>query len=176
MKWLWTSLAVAIFSTFATAQQIKLSGRLVTDTGEPVPNTKVRVEGEPAHTDANGGFNIALSSKLREGAKVTIVVEKKNWVINQPLDGEWNLTATDLDVIIAPWGSKALWTPARIEKELKQKSQAVDAAAYIEQLARKYGSTQQATTEAVDKWATQQINSGNALRDQGRSVDGPEAV
>ena len=53
MKWLWTSLAVVVFSTAATAQQIKLSGRLVTDTGEPVPNTKVRVEGESAHTDAN---------------------------------------------------------------------------------------------------------------------------
>src|SRR6185369_17017668 len=103
MKWLWTSLVLVVFSTLATAQQIKLSGRLVTDTGEPVANTRVRVEGESAHTDANGRFNIALSSKLRESERVTIVVEKKNWFINQPLDGEWNLTATDpqtLDVII----------------------------------------------------------------------------
>src|SRR6185503_21320429 len=102
MKWLWTSLAVAIFSTFATAQQIKLSGRLITDTGEPVANTRVRVESESAHTDANGRFNILMSSKLREGARVTIVVEKKNWLINQPLDGELNLPADiqPLDVVI----------------------------------------------------------------------------
>lgn len=173
MKWLWTSLAVAVFSTVVTAQQIKLSGRLTTDAGEPVANTKVRVEGESAQTDANGRFNIPLSSKLREGAKITIVVEKKNWVINQPLDGEWNLPADmqTLDVIIAPWGSKALWTDARIEKELKQKS-----GDYIDELARKYGLTQQVTKEAFDKWATMQNKTANALKDQGRSVDGPEAV
>ena len=174
MKWLWTSLAVAVFCTIATGQQIKLSGRLITDTGEPVPNTKVRVEGESSQTDANGKFNLPLSSKLREGARITIVVEKKNWVINQPLDGEWNLPASDpqtLDIIIAPWGSKALWTDARIEKELKQKS-----GDYIEQLAAKYGLTQQVTKEAFDKWATTQNNTANALKDQGRSIDGPEAV
>jgi len=179
MKWLWTSLAVVVFSTLATAQQIKLSGRLVTDTGEPVPNTKVRVEGESAHTDANGRFNILMTSKLREGAKVTIVVEKKNSLINQPLDGEWNFTATNpqtLEVIIAPWGSKALWTPARIEKELKLKSEAIDVDVYVEELARKYGCTQQVTKEAFDKWATTQNNTANTLKDQGRSVDGPEAV
>lgn len=175
MKWLWTSLAVAILSTVATGQQIKLSGRLITDTGEPVSNTKVRVEGgESAHTDASGRFNILLSSKLRDGQPITIVVEKKNWVINQPLDGEWNASATDsqtLDVIIAPWGSKALWTDARIEKELKQKS-----GDYIDELARKYGSTQQVTKEAFDKWAAMQNSTANSLKDQGRSVDGPESL
>ena len=177
MKWLWTSLVVVAFSTLAPAQQIKLSGRLITDTGEPVSNTKVRVEGESAHTDANGRFNLLLSSKLREGARVTIVVEKKNWVINQPLDGEWDLL-TDMqpmDVIITPWGSKALWTPARIEKELKQKSDAIELSEYIEELARRYGCTQQVTKEAFDKWATTQNNTANTLRDQGRSIDGPES-
>ena len=178
MKWLWTSLVVVVFSSLATAQQIKLSGRLVTDTGEPVSNTKVRVESESAHSDANGRFNIVLSSKFREGAKVTIVVEKKNWLINQPLDGEWGLRADvqPLDVIITPWGSKALWTTARIEKELKQKSEAIELSEYIEKLARKYGCTQPVTKEAFDKWATTQNNAANGLKDQGRSVDGPEAL
>src|ERR1043165_8248325 len=132
MKWLWTSLAVVVFSTLATAQQIKVSGRLTTDTGEPVPNTKVRVEDESSHSDASGRFSILLSSKLREGARVTIVVEKKNWLINQPLDGEWNLTTTPLDIVITPLGSKALWTSARIEKELKLKSESTDLDVYIE--------------------------------------------
>ena len=179
MKWLWTSLAVVVFSTLATAQQIKLSGRLITDTGEPVANTRVRVESESAHTDANGKFNIFMSSKLRDGARVTIVVEKKNWLINQPLDGEWNLTATapqTLEVIITPLGSKALWTSARIEKELKLKSEAIDLEVYIEELARKYGCTQQVTKEALEKWAATQNTTANTLKDQGRSVDGPEAV
>jgi len=179
MKWLWTSLAVAVFSTIATGQQIKLSGKLITDAGEPVANTKVRVEGESARTDVNGSFSILLPSRLHEGAKVTVIVEKKNWVVNQPLDGEWTLPANDLqplDVIIAQCGSKALWTDARIEKELKQKSDTIDLEGYIEQLTSKYGSTQQVTTEAFDKWATTQNDNGNTLRDRGRSVDGPEAV
>ena len=173
MKWLWTSLAVAVFSTIATGQQIKLSGRLITDTGKPVPNTRVRVEGESSQTDANGKFNIPLSSKFREGARITIVVEKKNYVINQPLDGEWNLPADlqSIEIIIVPLASKALWTDARIEKELKQKS-----GDYTEQLAAKYRLTQQVTKEAFDKWATTQNNTANALKDQGRSVDGSEAV
>jgi hypothetical protein len=68
MKWLWTSLAVAVFSTIATGQQIKLSGKLITDAGEPVPNTKVRVEGESARTDVTGAsassaFEIARGCK-----------------------------------------------------------------------------------------------------------------
>src|SRR5678815_747472 len=134
MKWLWTSLTVAVFSTIATGQQIKLSGKLITDAGEPVPNTKVRVEGESARTDVSGSFSILLPSRLHEGAKVTVIVEKKNWVVNQPLDGEWTLPANDLqplDVIIAQCGSKALWTDARIEKELKQKSDSIDLEGYI---------------------------------------------
>lgn len=178
MKWLCASLSVLLFSALATGQQLRLSGRLLTDTGEPVPNMKVRVEGESAHTDADGRFNILLSSRLRAGARITIVVEKKNWVINQPLDGEWSLPADlqTLDVVIAPLGSKALWTGARIEKELKQKSDGVEFEEYIEQLARKYGLTQQVTKEAFDKWAITQNDTGNALRDRGRSVDGPEAV
>lgn len=179
MKLLCASLAIAVFCALATGQQIRFSGRLITDAGEPVPNTKVRVEGESAHTDADGRFDIVLSSKLREGTRITIVVEKKNWVINQPLDGEGNLPATDLqalDIIIAPWGSKALWTDARIEKELKQKSDAVDVDEYLDQLTRKYGSTQQVTKESIDRWAAKQNETANALRDRGRSVDGPEAV
>lgn len=179
MKWLWASLAVAVFSTMATGQQIKLSGRLITDTGEPVSNTRVRVEGESAHTDANGGFNVLLSPKWREGQRMTILVEKKNWIINEPLDGEWKLPATSaqtLDVIIAPLGSKALWTPARIEKELRQRPDRIEPGEYIQELARKYGLTQQETKETFDKWATTQSETANKLRDQGRSVNGPEAV
>ena len=183
MKWLLTSLAVVIFSTIAIGQQIKLDGRLITDAGEPVPDTRVRVEGtQPARTDADGRFNILLDSKLRPGDRVTIIVEKKSWIINQPLDGEWTIPATgmqSLEVIIVPWGSKALWTNPRIEKELKQKSDELakvrgDPEGRIEELARKYGSTLQVTKEAFDKWATAQNDTGNARKEQAARVEGPE--
>ncbi|HET6975465.1 MAG TPA: tetratricopeptide repeat-containing protein [Pyrinomonadaceae bacterium] len=172
MKWLLTSLTVALLSTVAIGQQLKLEGRLVTDAGEPVPNIRVRVGGEQALTDTQGRFSIPLSPKLSASKNVIIVVEKKNWLINQPLDGEWSLPAggmQSLDVIIVPWGSKALWTNARIEKELRTGGQ-------IEELARKYGSTLQATKEAFDKWATTQNDNGNALKEQASRVEGAEGI
>jgi len=49
------------------------------------------------------------------------MVQKPGWVINYPLDGQWNLPDTQLqniqklDIIIVPRGSKALWTHGRIE-------------------------------------------------------------
>jgi len=177
-----TSLVLAVFSTVAIGQQTKLEGRLITDTGEPVANTKVRVEGEQsARTDVDGKFSINLDSKLRAGDRITIVIEKKGWLINQPLDGELIMPSTmtqSLDVIVVPWGSKALWTNARIEKELKQRSEVrgKEADGYVEELARKYGLTLQATKEAFDKWATTQNDTGNALKEQASRVDGAEGV
>lgn len=182
MKWLLTSLAIALLSTVAIGQQIKLDGRLITDAGEPVPGTKVRVAGEQATlTDALGRFSINLPAKLSAGKSVVISVEKKNWLINQPLDGEWSIPAggiQGLEVIVVAWGSKALWTNARIEKELKQRSdvQRKESDGYVEELARKYGSTLQATKEAFDKWATTQNDTGNALKEQASRVDGAEGV
>src|ERR1700741_1612107 len=171
MKWLLTSLAVAMFSTVAIGQQIKLEGRLITDAGEPVPNTRVRVAGEQSVlTDAEGRFSIQLSTKLAAGKSALIIGEKKNWLINQPLDGEWTIPGLQylqpLDVIVVPWGSKALWTNARIEKELKQQSAETakprsDSDGYIEEQAQKYGSPLQVPKEAFDKWANSQNEKGN---------------
>ncbi|HKU74728.1 MAG TPA: tetratricopeptide repeat protein [Pyrinomonadaceae bacterium] len=173
MKLLWASLAITILCTSAIAQQIKLNGRLITDEKKPVPSTRVGIAGQQsALTDMGGRFSITLSPNLREGERVIIVVEKKNWVINYPLDGEWNLPAIalqnvqTLDVIIVPWGSRALWTHARIEKELKQKSDEIaklrnefnqpkgfDINEYVQELSRKYGSPPDITREAFDQWA-----------------------
>ena len=103
MKWLLTSLAIAIFSSVAIGQQIKLEGRLITDAGEPVPNIRVRVAGEQAVlTDAQGRFSIQLSAKFAAAKSVVIIVEKKNWLINQPLDGEWTIPATAVQNL-HPW-------------------------------------------------------------------------
>ena len=123
MKCLAASLVTICLSATALAQNIKLNGRLLTDEKRPVMNTRVSVAGRQSGlTDANGRFSIDLSSDLKEGERVIITVRKKGWVINYPLDGEWNLPnmglqrVQTLDVIIAPLGSKALWTDARIEK------------------------------------------------------------
>jgi tetratricopeptide (TPR) repeat protein len=176
MNYFRASLVIVFLGTSALAQHIQLNGRLITDDKRRVRNTRVSVAGgQSGMTDANGRFSIDLSSDLKEGERVIITVGKvrgKDWIINHPLDGEWNLPKMELqniqtlNVIIVPWGSKALWTHARIEKKLQEMSdriaklqrggnqpKQIDFTEYMSELAKKYGSTPQATTAAFDEWA-----------------------
>jgi tetratricopeptide (TPR) repeat protein len=178
MNWLWTSLAVAIFSTVAVGQQIKLEGRLILDDGKPVPNIRVSLGDEQSRpTDKDGRFSIRLPPKLREGERVVLTTTTL-LVINQPLDGDWTIPAVGpkglvtLDVIVAGWGSKAIWTDARIEKELKQKS----APRFLEDVLERYGSPPDVTKAAFEKWATSQNEIGNTFKEQSVRAEGPEAV
>lgn len=156
MRWVSTISLILLLGTSATAQRITLNGRLKTDSGISVPHTRISVAGGPSRTtDSKGQFSLPLSNDFREGERVIIIVHKPNWVINYPLDGEWNLPNTKLqsiqalDVIIVPRGSKALWTHARIEKEisklsdqLAQAKRPMEFSAYLNQLANKLGLTQ----------------------------------
>jgi tetratricopeptide (TPR) repeat protein len=176
MKWVWISLAVAIFSTVAMSQQIKLNGRLISDEGKPVPNIRVSIADEQSGTTGKDGkFSIRLPPKLREGERVVVVLNNTRLLINQPLDGDWTIPPTGskgplpLEIIVAAWGSNAVWTDARIEKELKQKSD-------LEYLSNKYGSAPEVTKAAFEKWATTQSGIGNSLREQSARAEGPEAV
>src|SRR6185503_11781348 len=139
----------------------------------PVPNTRVGVAGrQTGLTDAKGRFSIELSSDLKAGERVIINVQKKGWLINYPLDGEWNIpnvglqNIQTLDVIIVPVGSKALWTHARIEKliaslsteitNLKREGErrrTVDFTYFLSEWADKYGFTPQEVREAFHNWA-----------------------
>ncbi len=173
MKWVWTSLAVAIFSGVAMGQQIKLDGRLISDEGKPVPNVRVTIaEEQSAPTDKNGKFSIRLPSRLKEGERVVIVLDNTVFLINQPLDGDWIIPPAGtkgLEVIVTARGSRAVWTDARIEKELKQNRN-------LEDLFNKYGSAPDVTKAAFEKWATSQSGIGNSLREQSARAEGPEAV
>ncbi|HKG58562.1 MAG TPA: tetratricopeptide repeat protein [Pyrinomonadaceae bacterium] len=178
MKWVWASLVVAVFSTVAMGQQIRLAGRLISDEGKPVPNIRIRIADEQsAPTDKNGKFSIRLPPKLKEGERVVITLDNTLFVINQPLDGDWTIPATGtksvqpLDVIVAGRASGAVWTGARIEKELKQKSDRS-----LDDLFNKYGSTPDVTKAAFEKWASTQNGIGNSLREQSTRAEGPEAA
>jgi tetratricopeptide (TPR) repeat protein len=173
MKWLDATIVSILVSSSILAQQIKLSGRLMTDGRRPIPNTRVSVAGNQGNlTDPHGRFNITLSSELKEGERVILSVEKRGWVINYPLDGEWNLpnirlqNIQTLDVIIVPAGSKALWTHARIEKLLAklsdeltkakkagEKPKPIDFSFYLGEWATKYGFTPDQVKEEFDKWS-----------------------
>ena len=174
MKWVLTSLAVAIFSSVVMGQQIRLAGRLISDEGKPVPNVRVSIADEQsAPTDKNGKFSIRLPAKLKEGERVVIILDNTLLFINHPLDGDWSIPPIGpsgrqpLEVIVAGRGSKAVWTDARIEKELKQN---------LDDLFKKYGSAPDVTKAAFEKWATTQSGIGNSLREQSTRAEGPEAV
>ena len=159
-------------------QQINLLGVLKTDAGSPVPETPISVAGgQAARTDPRGKFKIVLSNDFKEGERVIIIVGKPNWVINSPLDGEWNLpnlqlqNLQPLNVIIVPKGSKALWTHARIEKYLakisdeiaKRKKEddkplPVNFSEYISQGAKEYGFTPEEVRGFFDEWAKEVEN------------------
>jgi len=173
MKCVWASLAIAILSTVGMGQQIKLDGRLISDEGKPLPNIRVSIANEQsAPTDKNGKFSVRLPATSKVGERVVIILDNTHLVINNPLDGDWTIPPTvpkTLDVIVAGWGSKAIWTDARIERELKQKSDHED-------LFSKYGSAPDVTKAAFEKWAAVQSAVGNTLREQSTRAEGPEAV
>lgn len=177
MKWIWTSLAVAVLSTVAMGQQLKLEGRLITDDGKPVPNIKVSIAGEQSKpTDKDGKFSIRWPPEIRTGERVVITVHGM-YVINDPLDGEWRLPAIgpknilNLDIVVAVWSTKAVWSDARIEKELKRKPDEK-----FEEYIAKYGVMPEVTKSAFEKWATTQNGIGNSLREQSTRAEGPEVV
>jgi tetratricopeptide (TPR) repeat protein len=140
-----------------------------------VPNTRISVAGGPAEiTDSKGQFSIRISRDFIEGERVIIVVFKKNWMINNPLDGEWNLPNLKYQnvhttrVIIVPKGSKKLGTHERIEKHIAllsdelaklkkegDKPKPIDFTYYLSQWATKYGFTSDEVKEEFDRWAKQ---------------------
>lgn len=167
--------------TTALWANIILKGQLVTDSNQPVPGTKIAVSGGPVDiTDINGNFQINLSNDFIEGERVIISVIKKGWVINHPLDGEWNLPNIKYQrvhttrVVIVPYGSMKLWTHARIEKhvfqladelaKMKKESsqpQPVDFSFYLKEWAHRYGFTPEQVKAQFDQWSEEIKDSDN---------------
>jgi len=155
-----------------TEAQIILNGTLLIDEEKPVPDTRVGIAGGPSDvTDSKGQFSIKLSLDFIEGERVILNVSKKDWIINHPLDGEWNLPNIKLQniqytkVIIVPKGSMKLWTHARIEKYIgllsdevaKIKKEGlqpkhVDFSFYLKDWAKIYGFTPSQVKQAFDDW------------------------
>ncbi len=180
MRFKFVLLPILLLSTPCLAQQgMTLNGRLVTDAGRAVTNTRVAIAGGPGEvTGTDGRFQIMLPNRFTEGERVILTVARAGWVINSPLDGEWNLpnlrlqSVQTLDVVIVRNGSKALWTHARIEKyvarlaneitKLKKESQTpkpVDFSQYLSEWAREFGFTPNEVKAQFDEWAKAVENS-----------------
>ena len=172
MKTISALLFACCLALTAFGQQLTLNGSLMTDEKSPVPATRVGVHGIDNTTDSKGQFKIVLPGDFSEGERVIIKVVKPGWVINHPLDGEWNLPNVKLqniqtmDVIIVPKGSKALWTHARIENQVAKLSdeiarlrkegdtpRPIDFSFYLREWAEQYGFTTEQVKAAFDDWA-----------------------
>ncbi len=163
--------ALFMITSFAWSS-ITLKGTLMTDDGCPIPHTKISVTGGPSETtDDNGLFRLKLSNEFLDGERVILIVHKKGWIINYPLDGEWNLpnvkyqSVHKIKVIIVPRGSKALWQHARIEKFIVKlmaenpkldegnKDNKPDFNKVFRFMADKYGFSTEQVKAKFDEWA-----------------------
>lgn len=172
MKSISALLLASCFALTAYGQRLILNGSLKTGEKAPVPATHISIHGIENTTDSKGLFKIVLPGDFSEGERVIIKVVKPNWVINYPLDGEWNLpniklqNIQTLNVIIVPKGSKSLWTNARIEKHIAKLSdeiarlkkegdtpRSIDFSFYMREWADQYGFTPEQVKAAFDDWA-----------------------
>ena len=167
---LWVLLPTALW-----AQERWLRGEVVHlgGNGEKLPEVNVTVTikqtGDRDTTDARGRFRIFLPKAFKAGEKVTLDVDKPDWRIQYPLDGETPIPDDPqkalVEVRLLPIGSKLFWTHDRIEKlvqdlaeQSKQqvkpegKPEEIDFSRYIKDWAAKYGFNAQQAKEEIDKW------------------------
>jgi tetratricopeptide (TPR) repeat protein len=157
------------------AQERWLRGEVIRigGNGEKLPEVNVTVimkqTGDRDTTDSRGRFRVFLPNAFKAGEKVILDVEKPDWRIQYPLDGEAqipdDLQKTLVEVRLLPVGSKLFWTHDRIEKFIQdtaeQSKQQVkpegrpeefDFSRYIKDWAAKYGFNAQQAGEEIDKW------------------------
>ena len=132
----------------------------------------IKERGDSVRTLAQGLFHIFLPDAFKPGDRVTLLVDKKDWVIQYPLDGEARIPADlekDLvEVRLLPAGSRKLWSADRIEKFIQDvaakakeqvkpegKPQEVDFSQYIKDWAARYGFTAQQAKAEIDKWVAE---------------------
>jgi tetratricopeptide (TPR) repeat protein len=145
-------------------------------------NIPVRLygHGNPTHTDSHGAFRLTLPDIFKVGEKVTLEVDKPDWRIHYPLEGQTRVPA-DLakeivEVRLAPTGSKVFLAPDALEKFIlglseKAKQQVtpegqpekIDLSRYIKEWAVKYGFGVQQVQAEVDKWIAEVENNQNDL-------------
>ncbi len=106
---------------------ITLRGTLKDDKGQPVANTQISVRGDAfSNTKSDGQFAIGLTNQVLPGQTVTLRVSKDRWIINDPVDGKWNVPSArffaeqTLPVTIVPYGSLALLSPARLNDHISR--------------------------------------------------------
>jgi tetratricopeptide (TPR) repeat protein len=178
-----TTASAQLVPTAKSSPQIVLNGSLQEDAVPPkaVPNTRIGVGGGPGVlTDSIGQFSLKLTRDFAEGNRVTITVERGGWLVNDPVDGMWNLPSIDEQkvqtkiVLIVPKGSMKLWSDDRIQtyitklqdelaklKEKGTKPRPVSFDRYLSEWAAHYGFTLDQVRGAFEQWAQKAEESGS---------------
>ena len=127
-----------------------------------------------------GLFRLFLPKAFKAGEKVTLDVEKPDWRIQYPLDGEAPIPDDPhkalLEVRLLPVGSKLFWSHDRIEKFIQDmaeqsrqqvrpegKPEDIDFSRYIKDWAAKYGFNAQQAREEIHKWIAEVENNQSDL-------------
>ena len=175
-------LAMAVLSLVLPATSFAkdrfLQGRVLLvgeqDELKPVVGQDVVVveSGDTARTKEGGRFRLFLKDIFKGGAKITLAVDKKGWLIQYPLDGEARVP-DDLDkelveIRLLPVGSKKLWSADRIEKFIRDtaeksreqirpegKPQEIDFSRYIKDWALTYGFSARQAKAEIDQWVAE---------------------
>lgn len=142
------------------------------ENGEKIPEINVTVIMnlmDRSTTDSFGSFRILLPEAFKAGEKVRLDVDKPDWRIQYPLDGETQIPddrqKAPVEVRLLPVGSKLFWTHDRIEKFIQDtaaqskqqvkpegKPEEIDFSRYIKDWAAKYGFNAQQARQEIDKW------------------------
>jgi len=145
----------------------------VSEHEEPRPagnlTVTIRETGNSDETNSIGIFRIYLPDIYKAGEKITLSVEKPDWRIQYPLDGEaripTNLKKELVKIRLLPAGSKLFWSHDRIEKlisDIAEKSREqvkpegqpedIDFGRYIKEWAVQNGFNAQEAKKEIDKW------------------------
>ena len=148
----------------------------------PAANVAVKLEGrsDPTVTLSQGEFELPLPTITKRGKeqplygpgeRIKLIVEKPDWIIHSPVDGETPLPADLLketvEIRLLPVGSHKLWSHERFQKEmrdLKDKTteqiqpqqetpQEITFEQHIARLADKLGFPKEEVKARLDQWA-----------------------
>ncbi len=128
--------------------------------------------GDTVRTKAQGLFRMFIPEYFKAGEKITLLVDKKGYRIQYPLDGEVlvpaELTKSMVEIRLLPIGSKKFWSEDRIEKFITNIAEQTKAQIHpegspktinftkaIREWATNYGFSAAQAKAEIDKWVAQ---------------------
>jgi tetratricopeptide (TPR) repeat protein len=179
----WAVLCWVLLPGCLVAQDRELRG-MVVHLGahdEKVPEVNltvtIRENGNSHTTNSQGMFRIVLPEKFKPGDKVTLLVDKPDWRIHLPVEGETRVPADLRDVVevsLLPVGSPLFLSPAHLEKlvqdiaekskqQLTPENKPVDFTVSIKDYAVKFGFSIEQVQEELTRWKTEVKETSNDL-------------